>query len=152
HSNSYQSFFRGLTIIHYALIAGLLLFSAVVHFLGMASEDDSLHQVFRFLVPAFAIMAILLGRLVSRKLLSTAKQQSSLNDKLAIFRAASMLSWSTIEGAGLFATVIYMLTSNQVMLLVALACAAYLFTLRPTPERAAADLQLTEGEYREISR
>jgi len=141
-----------MSIIHFGLIAGLLLFSGIVYFMGMAQNDDSLTETFRFMVPGFAAIAVLMGRFVGGKMLSGVNPQSALRDKLAMFRNASIIRWAMVEGAGFFAVVTYFLTGNQIFLIVALACAAYLFTLRPTPARAAVELKLSEGEYQQINR
>ena len=151
-STSYKSDFQAMSVIHLGMIAGLLLFSGIIYFMGMAHNDDSLAEIFRYLVPGFAAIAILAGRFIGGKILAGVDPQSSLGEKLAVFRNASILRWAMVEGVGLFAVITYFLTGNQMLLIVALACAAYLFTLRPTPAKAAAELKLSEGEFRQISR
>lgn len=151
--NDYKASFQQMSIVHYALLAGVLIFCAIVYFIVLPEKgglDDSTYDIFRFLVPGLAAGAILAGRFVSRQLFSTAEDKADLGDKLAIFRSGMMIRWAMMEGASLFAVVAFMLSGNLVMLLVALAGAAYLFTMRPTPEAAASALGLTETEYRSL--
>lgn len=148
-----QDFFKQAQIIHYALLAGLLLQCAVMYFLVSGSTTtptDGPDELFRYLVPGLAAVAVLVGRFVSRRIFAQAPEQQTLQDKIELFRRGMIVRWAMIEGAGLFACVAYFLTGNLPLLLVALAAAIYLFTLRPTREAAAAALGLSEGEYRAL--
>lgn len=150
-SNSYQDFFKTLNILHLSLITGVALFCAVVYFGGMATPDDEMANMFKFIIPGVAAMSLVMGRIATQPILQKAKQESTLMDKLNVFRNASIIRWALMEGASLFAVIGFMLSGQMVFLAVALAGMAYIFTLRPTPEKAAADLGLTDAEYREIS-
>ncbi|PHI20059.1 hypothetical protein CEQ90_10010 [Lewinellaceae bacterium SD302] len=149
--SKYHNDFKMMQTIHYALLSGILLFAAVAYFVDPVNPKvEGLYDLFRYLVPGLAAMTLLAGRFVTKPIFATAANKESLNAKLDVFRTGMLIRWALAEGAALFAIVAFMLTGNLVMLLVGLALALYLFTLRPSPEAAGAALELSESEYREF--
>jgi hypothetical protein len=153
-NGSYQNDFKSMQFLHYALLIGVLIFTAVAYFLNknglLAEADDTLYDFFRFLVPGLLAVSVLAGRFISQKIFATAKDKSGIGEKLNVYRTGMLIRWAMVEGGTFFALVAYLLTANLVMLIVALAGAIYLFTLRPTPESAAGTLGLSETEYRQL--
>ncbi len=150
--STYRNDFKMMQTIHYALLFGILLFAAVAYFLDPIEEkvDDNLYDILRYMVPGLAALALLAGRFVTKPVFATAKNKDSLGAKLDIFRTGMIIRWALVEGVAMFSIVAFMLSGNMVMLLVALALAVYMFTLRPSPEAAGAALELSESEYREF--
>lgn len=155
-NSSFQRDLRSMSILHYALLAGILLFAGVTYFLlgptmhQPGQVDESLATILRYLVPGLAIMAILVGRLVGSLLLKRASEEEFLAQKLAIYRTVALIRWSLMEGASLFAVTAYLLTGNQVFIMVALAGAAYLFTQKPTADLIGRELGLDPGQRRKL--
>lgn len=150
-ASNFDDFFRGLRIVHLAIMAGVLLFMGVVYFVvGPKVTDESLYDTFRYLVPGLAIAAIFTGRFISQKMTEGLHSNTELSQKLMTYRTASIVRWALIDGVALLSIVAYMLTGNTVMILVALACVAYLFTQRPSPQAAATALQLDQSERIDI--
>lgn len=150
---NYKDTFKVMRIIHYALLAGLLIFSALTYYMNSTDApigDGEFDNIFRFLAPGMVAVSIVLGIFLSKSMFANAQEKNELGDKLEIFRSGMLVRWALVEGTSLFAIVTFFLTNNNMLLLVGLAGAAYLFTLRPTPELAAAALQLTESEYQQL--
>lgn len=151
---SNQDTLKALSIIHYALIAGLLIFTGVAYYVigpTMAGgEAESYYSLFRYLIPGVAIMAILFGRFIGTKMLQKAQEIGELPLKLSAYQSIAIVRWSLMEGAGMFAVVAYLLTGNQVFIMVALAAAAYLFTQKPTVNLISQELGLSNEETREL--
>lgn len=156
HSISVKMIFKSMTLIHFALVTGLLIFTGMAYFVISPSfqpdsmNTESFYELFRYLIPGVAILAILAGRFIGNQLLNVARQKEDLAQKLTTYRTSAMLRWSLMEGAGFFAVIAYILTGNQVFILVALAAAAYLFTQKPTATSIGRELALTNSEIREL--
>lgn len=147
-SPSFSTYFNSLKIIHLGLQLGPLLFLAIIHFalIEPASSDAALGEVFRYLIPAFAVMIIFSGRIITNKMLQVVKGETDLEKKLMTYRSVSIVRWTLVEGITLFAVVGYFLTGLPTLSLVALALSAYFFTLRPTPELLITELELNHQD------
>lgn len=156
--SSYQTNLRTLSILHYALLAGLLMFSGLAYFLigptlkGGEAEAESFNAIYRYLIPGIAIIAIVYGRFIGNQLLAKAKEEEDIGAKLSIYRNAALIRWSLMEGAGMFAVIAYLFTGNQVFIMISLAAAAYLFTQKPTARLVSRELNLSNAESRELER
>ncbi len=147
-SPSFSTYFNSMKILHLSLQLGPLLFLAIIHFalIEPAGSDAALRETFRYLIPAFAALAIFSGRIVTSKILQAAKSERALETKMNIYRSVSIVRWALVEGVTLFAVVGYFLTSLAILALVALALSAYFFTLRPTPELLVTELELNNQD------
>jgi hypothetical protein len=135
---------KNLSIIHLALIAGQIMFIAVVLVLKgqyeiiLQPEND----LFFFIVPGFAVMALLSSNMIFKKLLDKAKLLNQHSDKLNNYRAACIVRYALVEGPSLFAIICYYLTGNLFYIFISGFCILYLFTLRPTKEKVEMDLMI----------
>ena len=69
-------------------------------------------------------------------------RSSSLEDKLAVFREATIQKFSLTEGPALISAIALMNTENLLYLGIALALIAYLFSLKITQEKIIEELGL----------
>jgi hypothetical protein len=141
---------RAMKIIHAAMLAGQLIFAAVVFYLvytrifeNSSSDTDIL---FKYLVPAMALGGFLIGNILFRKLIQVARKYPDLKEKLTAYRGALITSYAIPEGCSLFAIIAALLTSQLLYLGIAVIVMFYFLTLRPRPERIVKDLDLSPSE------
>lgn len=139
-----KSFIKTITIIHLALIMGLLLFSGVSYTLVETNvlSFDFENDIFSLIVPAFAIGGAFASNFIANKKISELSAVASLKDKLMGYQTACIIRFALLEGPALFGIVIYMQTGNLMYLIIAGAIIAYFVTVRPTKEKIEMDLNL----------
>ena len=151
---SSKQYFRGMSLLHVAFITGLVLFALIAVFIrrtGMMGEgQSSLNSIFQVVVPVFGLAGIFGGYLMATKLIDKLKDKSDLKEKLSGYRGAFVLMIACLEGPAIFAIIAYLLTSNYLLLGIALLLIIIMITLRPSKEKLASQLNLSAAERAEI--
>lgn len=143
-----ESFLKTLSIIHYALLGGMILFMVVAyvkqgnHYFDFKNTKD----VYIIVVPIMAIAAYFVGNLVFKQQLSAAANKDSLKEKLMGYQGAALIRLAFLEGAALFGIVAFMLTGNLFELLIATLLILYFITLKPTKEKVIRELNLSQEQ------
>ncbi|WP_299768048.1 hypothetical protein [uncultured Dokdonia sp.] len=135
-ATNFKAFLRTLSIIHLAMMSGLLIFSVFI--ITTSKEMGTLsftQQPFEFLIPALLIGAVFIGNFISKTILSKVNKDQSLQQKLGIYQTAHIIRIAPVEGIGLFAAVTYSGSKNLLFLLIAVLALLILFTLIPTKEK-----------------
>lgn len=135
-ATNFKAFLRTLSIIHFAMMGGLLIFSVFI--ITTSEEMGTLsftQQPFEFLIPILFIGAVFIGNFISKTILSKVKKDQSLQQKLGVYQTAHIIRLAPIEGIGLFAAVTYSGSKNVLFLLIAVLALLILFTLIPTKEK-----------------
>jgi hypothetical protein len=145
------SFLQILGLIWFALLAGQLAFLGIVFVVSrMASTpgppDPQLHEVFRFLVPATAVMVVALSHGLYPRLVDASRRKETLQAKLANYQQASIAKWALIEVGGLFSIVAYLMTSRILYLAVFAAGLAVYMLARPSRHRTVRELELPPAD------
>jgi len=145
-----REYFRALRIIYFAIIAGPTIFGLIAFFLiksgNFEPEMNSLHKIFVYIVPAFAITGILGSTRIFKSQLSPLRQKKELTGKMEGYRSALIVRYALIEGPAFFAIVVYMLTGIPMYLGIAGLVLLSFLTLKPTAGKAAIDLELNPDE------
>jgi hypothetical protein len=141
-------------IIHFAMMAGLVLFGVVTFYLNSANSEIVTHpqrDALLLVAGAFTLMAVGLSPILfKQQLTSKLTESDDLRSKLAKYQTAHLIRSAVLEGAGLFATVISMLTRES-MTLAALAIIIGVFVLSiPSAFSLERDLQLSAAEKQEL--
>jgi F0F1-type ATP synthase membrane subunit c/vacuolar-type H+-ATPase subunit K len=110
-----------LRIIHYALLAGQIIFAVVVLF----TMSGSPHGQNTILIPvaAFSIGASLASGFIYKMLVNVAKNNPSESSKMMTYRTAKLVLWAMLEAPALFAIIAAMVTCDKYFLFFA----AFLF-------------------------
>ena len=131
--------FSALTIIAFALMAGLALFAAVVTYLitsGSSVEPEAIisPQGDVLLVAGFGLMCLTMSRFLSKKLLDSATPEERQNAPTAFgrYRSALILRLALLEASGLLACVFALVTGNLNLLLVTLFLLVMMWLARPS--------------------
>ncbi len=134
---------RSLSIIHLALIAGQIIFIAVVLVLNgnyeiiLQPNDD----LFFFIVPGFAVMALITSNMIFKKMAEPIRMTLHLSEKLNQYRSACTVRYALVECPSLFAIICYYMSGNLFYIFISGFCILYLFTLRPTRLKVEMDIQ-----------
>ncbi|MEC7265155.1 MAG: hypothetical protein VXW38_15555 [Bacteroidota bacterium] len=118
---------------------------------GAQMNFDTSGDMFMAIVPVVAIGSIFLGDLIFKKMLGSLPKGSSLRDKLAKFQTASIIKFALLEGAALFAIVIFSNTQNLTYLIIGAFLIFYLLLQRPTKDKIERILDLRGEEKAEFN-
>lgn len=140
-----KSFIKTITIIHLALIMGLLLFSGVSYTLVETNvlSFDFENDIFSLIVPVFAIGGAFASNFIYTKKINELTSLESLKDKVMGYQTACIIRFALLEGPALLGIVYYMQTGNLLFLIIAGALIVYFVTLRPTKEKIETDLNFS---------
>lgn len=140
-----NSFMKGITIIYFAMLIGMLLFGGVVLLLtspwemGMPPSDE----VFLYIVPIFTFLGVLLGRVIFKLKMDKLKNEESLKQKLLGLQTAVIIKFALVEAPYLLGVVATLLTGNIFYLMISGTLVMYFITLKPTREKVKRDLNLS---------
>lgn len=150
------AFVRLLTILHYALLIGQVLFAiilfSVVYFGNFAKFSlEELSGTFLGICITLGLAAFLGGKfLFDKKLEAISNSSGTLNSKSELYRGTCISRWAVMEGVTLFSLVIFFMTGNYWIISVAIVMILLFFTLRPTTDKIAEDLKTTVEELYSI--
>jgi len=144
-----KQYFRGLKIIHFALIMGLVAFVGVGSFLvstSSASKSSTDVELFSVIAPILAVIAFFTSFYLFKFYLKKAKELKTIKEKTTAYSTALIISLALLEAPGLFAVVITLMTSNLMFLIITAVMVAYMLTFHPSQERFIRDLELNREE------
>ena len=139
-----KGFMKTISIIHYALVAGVLALG-LVNFLQTAISPDQENNAMTYLFPVFGLMGIFVGSIIFKQMLPKLKTENLLSKKLMGYQTACLIRWALIEGPALLNIVWFGNTGNSLYLAVGATLVIYLTWLRPTKQKLEQELEL-KGE------
>ncbi len=144
-----NSFVKTLTVIHFALVAGLSLFAGMFLYLDKDKMNFELNteDTMLLIFPVIAIGALTMSKIIPQKLLQKAKKEENLRSKLAKYQSATIVKYALIEGPAVLGIVFFMSTSNAAFIAISGICIIYLILQRPTKSKIETELAL-RGEHR----
>lgn len=146
-------FLRTFSIIHMAMTIGMIGF-AVVAFV-MTQEDQffyipDMRDTFTLPVPLAIGVGITAGNYMFQKFMNAQSADKTLQQKISILLSASIIRFALIEGPVLFATVVFLMSSNLFFMVFAGIGVLYFLTLKPKNEKIGDQLELTHDERTEL--
>ena len=117
--NLLQSF-KIINIIYMALGAGMITSSVIFMFLvqsGNAAMNPGLTDILKIVVPVIAVVGFAAGRFLYTTSGKKSKEETNQSVKINNYRTACLIVWATIEGPGLFSSIAYFITGNQLFLI-----------------------------------
>ena len=148
--------FTAFKIIHTAMLAGQLMFMGVLFYLQysktvtpMLVEQDRILQVIAIIFAAFAFY---LGISLFKKKLMAIREDVNLavNQKFEKYRAACIMQWALLEGAGLFCSLCFFLTGNYAFLALGGVLLLLFIMQAPFKNKMALQLGLNSSEMEEL--
>ena len=139
-----SSYMRQLNILYAALALGQLIFFVVASQIGGISPE--LHEMFRYIVPAVLVGAVLGASFLYMNRMTSIKSDQSLSKKLDGYRTANILRWACLESGAMFSLVGYFLTGNVWYAYLFAAALLPFIINRPTLDKCMSQLPLTDRE------
>lgn len=150
-----QQYSMALTVIHGALLMGIVMFSGVAWFVNQNSPmnmgDTQELQIFQMLLPFFVVASIGGTMYLGWKRLPKIKEQETLSKKLISYRNLLITSYALLEGAAMLILAYYLMTGNMTALGLAAIIVFYFFIERPTLSKTIRVLELTAVEKKKLS-
>jgi hypothetical protein len=145
-----RSYFKMLSIIHFFLVLGIVLFGLVVTFIitdfQHPDNDSDLAKLFVYLVPGMVIAGIVASNMISTFKLNALNTNSDFNVKLKGYSEILIIRYVFLDFPSLFALVVVFMTSNINYMVYAGLLVALLIIKRPTKKLVIADLELEQKE------
>lgn len=143
-------YFKALSVLFTAFLAGQLIFTALAFYLvnsgSFPASSSELQDIFFIMAPALIIAGRLIGNVLYKKKIQQAQNLTTTAPKLDIYRSAFIVRCALLEGPILFAIIAFMLT-HTIELLAFVAGGIFLFfLLKPNKDKIAAELQIAADE------
>jgi hypothetical protein len=148
--------FAVLKIIHNAMLAGQILFIAVLFYLGYTKDRtpslDNIDKILQVAAVALAAIAFLGGAgFFKKKLLAIrADEKATIKQKLDAYKMASIIQWAMLEAACLFCGVSFFIVGNFAFLALALVLMLLFGMLAPVKSKIAFQLGLNLTDIDEL--
>jgi len=139
------AFFKVITIIHFALLIGQVLFGITVFSItnSTAINLKAGNDPFFYAVPFLILFGILGGTFVFKQQVAKFAGKQLLIEKTQGYQTALITRFALAEGPSLFGIVSYMLTGNAFYLILIGLNVLYFIWIRPTKSKAEDDLNLS---------
>ena len=150
--NTVSSFFSRVRILHFAILAGLVMITGILFFLlrtGSGGQGlGKANQVLSILGPVIGLVTLLAAFLSYKVKMKSAVKQNSLADKLGIFMTAHIIKLALLEGGAIINLVLFYLTGNLQLLIYAGLAILVIAINFPGKYRVSNDLELDEEQRR----
>ena len=143
-----KNYLRRLRIIHYALVAGMVLICLFVYFLqkNPLAGFPAGQGIFIYLVPVAALSGYFAGIYIFNKLTGSLDKELSLARKLDRYQTASLLHYTCLEAPALLALYAYLNHGNLFYASIAAFLVIYLIAQRPTLHKILSRIPLNDQE------
>jgi hypothetical protein len=146
-----KNFLRTLSLIHYSLCAGLVLFLVFVYWQnGNFDASPAEGDIFVYVVPVIAMLGYFGSKFSYRKMIQNLPKDGELQTKLARYQVASIVQYALIEGPAFLALFIYLQSGTALYLVIALALVIYLFAQRPSLEKLLREVPMSFEEKKQF--
>lgn len=149
-----KAYMSQLTIIHFALLMGVILFGAVTILLNsrdqLQNPGSDLTETLQLVVSVVALIGIIASRFMSNQQLKKLQQKGNLFEKLIGYQGALITKYALLEAPSLFGVVCFFLTANYFFLGTTALILAIFIGQRPTRFKLVNDLHLNQEEKAQI--
>lgn len=145
---NFAQYFRGLQILFFGLLAGQILMCCVCWYVRETRDEPLEFQEDTWLqgIAFFSLAAAGGSLLLRKKMMESARAQSSLMAKFAGARTANITGWAMTEGATLINAVFFFLSARIEYLYTAAAVIVFFATQIPVRTKIIAELELSSAE------
>jgi hypothetical protein len=149
-----RQYFRALTILHYALITGVVLFALIafaLQSLNVFGENEEIRNMFLYIVPLVALGGVIGGGMIYKKQVNGIKNKTGLTEKLEAYRGIFIMRDALLEGPAIFAIIAYLLTGELLFLALTGSLIAIFILVRPAKQKLIRDLEMSSDEMEIIN-
>jgi uncharacterized membrane protein len=135
--NAAKNYFLMLKLIHFALLVGLAMFAGICFFVSSSELTVSVTEHALMLTMAVALASILLpvSFVIHRPLLKFRKETDSISKYQQLYKSICVVRWALAEGPALFALVMFFVTGNLLLVVVAIICIVGMIANRATVQQ-----------------
>lgn len=144
-----------LSIIHKALMTGLVLFSAVCVFLNYsktveppAPDLDRVLQVVALVISAGGVFAGM--SFFKKKLAEVREMTGTVKEKFEVYRSACIVQWALLEGPSIFCIICFFLTGNYAFLALVVVLLFLFVMAAPSKLKIQLQMQVSEAELDDL--
>ncbi len=144
-----KDYFRAIQIVHLALVAGILFFVLISVFMqanAFGTMDDESNNLLMVFALAFAAIGIASSKILFKRKVRKCNANTTLAEKLDEYRSALIIKFASLEAPSFLSIVIYLLTGNTIVLIIAGVLIIVFIMYRPTKEKLIGDLELDTKE------
>ncbi|WP_420578305.1 hypothetical protein [Ekhidna sp.] len=149
-----KAYMSQLTIIHFALLMGVILFGAVTILLNsqdqLQNPGSDLTETLQLVASVVALIGIIASRFMSNQQLKKLQQKGNLFEKLIGYQGVLITKYALLEAPSLFGVVCFFLTGNYFFLGTTVLILAIFIGQRPTRFKLVNDLHLNQEEKAQI--
>lgn len=138
-----------LQTIHWAFIGSLVVLAVISWFMPIAPNQE-LNNILKFILIGLSVPAYFAGNYVRKNIINKIDNNAPLADKLAQYQKATIIQWAAIDLPATFAGISFLLTRNTLYLIILAVFMLLLYMLKPSKERIADDLDLTDSEKSQL--
>ena len=150
NQSSVKEYFKIISVIHLAMILGVVLVGLVViFFVADFQQPDTRSEIagiLVYLVPGLVIAGILASNIIFRVKLNGVIESDDLKLKMTVYRESLIIRYALLEGPALFALAAIFMTNNINFLVYAGLIVILLASKRPTKKSIIVDLALSQQE------
>jgi len=143
-----KQYFSFLNIIHMALIAGQLVFIAIVLFLLSSGAWEVIlaeqTNVFLIIVAVSTAGGVYLGNLIYSRQLASIKQLTDFKEQLAKLKLIIIMRFALLEGPMFLSILFYLFTGSWFFMVFAVFLILLFLKLKPNKEQIISDLELSD--------
>ena len=144
-----NEYFKTLNLLFYALFIGQLFFVVILlalSYSGTLQAYSDLGNMYYFIVLLIVAGTYYGGNYFYKIKLKEISGKESLNDKLKLLQITLILKWSFLEGASMLSLVFFLITSDYMFLIIALAIIFLFYLQKVNKKQIISDLQLNDEE------
>jgi len=152
-----QQTYKGILILHIAMVMGPVLLAGVSYFINNISSSpiaggmEDMSKNFQYIAYGLTILGYLGGMYLFNSSMQKARKEEGLLKKLVAFRAGNIIQTSLLEGPALVSLAFYLLTNASVFLLIGGMLILYMLLKLPVVSKIAEDLELSNEEKKELT-
>lgn len=148
-ATSKPGFFKTLTTIYYALLAGQIFFALMCYYLVHEPAQPISASMFRIL--QFIALGWLLGggitaQIIYKKHVKKASLSKTTEVKTKLYSTATIIRLALLESITLYLLVAFFITADQIFIIMALLNIMFFLLYRPTKTRIEGELKLSKKE------
>lgn len=144
-----QNRLKFLQMIHWAFIGSLVVLAIISWFMPIAPNQD-LNNILKFILIGLSLPAYFAGNYVRKNIINKIDNNASLVDKLSQYQKATIIQWAAIDLPATFAGISFLVTRNTLYLIILAVFILLLYMLKPSKNRIADDLEITEQEKNQL--
>jgi len=145
--------YKTLLIIYFSLFAGQVVFVVIAAFIvkqKMFVARPALENLLLPIVSVLALICIIIGNKLFRKRVQKLANIHVIAERFSDYRSISLTRWAILEGPCLFAIICFLLTANNLFLILAAVILFVFWTTAPVKNKVAADLGITPADLDSI--